>query len=134
MARRKIAIKKIENVSARQVTFSKRRRGLFKKAQELSTLCDAEIALIVFSPAGNLFHFATTSIGQVTERRISYSELKLDLDKSHQPYDNELQVEGEYFKLEKALKEKTHELRYIYIYIYIYISWNRDLIKRYASM
>ncbi|KAK6156794.1 hypothetical protein DH2020_011042 [Rehmannia glutinosa] len=42
MVRQKIQIKKIDNLTARQVTFSKRRRGLFKKAQELSTLCDAE--------------------------------------------------------------------------------------------
>ena len=47
MTRRKIQIKKIDNATARQVTFSKRRRGLFKKAFELSTLCDAEIGLKV---------------------------------------------------------------------------------------
>ncbi|RVW97554.1 MADS-box protein SVP [Vitis vinifera] len=39
----------------------KRRRGLFKKAQELSTLCDAEIALIVFSAAGKLFEYSSSS-------------------------------------------------------------------------
>ena len=47
MTRRKIQIKKIDNMTSRQVTFSKRRRGLFKKAFELSTLCDAEIGLKV---------------------------------------------------------------------------------------
>ncbi|KAF9663355.1 hypothetical protein SADUNF_Sadunf17G0041200 [Salix dunnii] len=46
MTRKKIQIKKIDNTTARQVTFSKRRRGLFKKAYELSILCDAEIALM----------------------------------------------------------------------------------------
>ncbi|RVW98944.1 MADS-box protein JOINTLESS [Vitis vinifera] len=61
MARQKIQIKKIDNTAARQVTFSKRRRGLFKKAQELSTLCDAEIALIVFSAAGKLFEYSSSS-------------------------------------------------------------------------
>lgn len=60
MAREKIKIKKIDNVTARQVTFSKRRRGLFKKAQELSVLCDAEVALIVFSATGKLFDYAST--------------------------------------------------------------------------
>ena len=53
-------MKKIDNRAARQVTFSKRRRGLFKKAQELSTLCDAEIALIVFSSTGKLFDYASS--------------------------------------------------------------------------
>ncbi|XP_054817640.1 floral homeotic protein APETALA 1 C-like [Prosopis cineraria] len=47
MTRRKIQIKKIDSVTAGQVTFSKRRKGLFKKAQELSILCDTEIALWV---------------------------------------------------------------------------------------
>lgn len=60
MVRQKIQIKKIDNLTARQVTFSKRRRGLFKKAQELSTLCDAEVALIVFSATGKLFEFSSS--------------------------------------------------------------------------
>lgn len=60
MVRRKIPIKKIDNVTARQVTFSKRKSGLFKKARELSLLCDAEIALIVFSPGGKLFDYGSS--------------------------------------------------------------------------
>ncbi|KAG6652776.1 hypothetical protein CIPAW_05G030000 [Carya illinoinensis] len=59
MTRKKIQIKRIDNTTARQVTFSKRRKGLFKKALELSTLCDAEIALIVFSATGKLFDYAS---------------------------------------------------------------------------
>ena len=60
MTRQKIEIKKIDNITSRQVTFSKRRRGLFKKAQELSTLCDAEMALIVFSSTGKLYEYASS--------------------------------------------------------------------------
>lgn len=60
MVRQKIQINKIDNLTARQVTFSKRRRGLFKKAQELSVLCDAEIALIVFSATEKLFDFSSS--------------------------------------------------------------------------
>ena len=62
MARQKIQIKKIDNTAARQVTFSKRRRGLFKKAQDISILCDAEIALIVFSAAGKLFEYSSSRL------------------------------------------------------------------------
>ncbi|MBA0702032.1 hypothetical protein Goari_020543 [Gossypium aridum] len=62
MTRQRIEIKKIANTAARQVTFSKRRRGLFKKAHELSTLCDAEIALIVFSTTGKLFKYSSTRL------------------------------------------------------------------------
>ena len=62
MVRQRIEIKKIANVTARQVTFSKRRRGLFKKAQELTTLCDAEIALIVFSATGKLYEYSSSRL------------------------------------------------------------------------
>ncbi|KAF4376431.1 hypothetical protein G4B88_000119 [Cannabis sativa] len=79
MTRQKIEIKKIENITARQVTFSKRRRGLFKKALELSTLCDAEIALIVFSTTGKLYHYATSSMPQNERKR--YALLKKELEK-----------------------------------------------------
>lgn len=60
MAREKIRIKKIDNITARQVTFSKRRRGIFKKADELSVLCDADVALIIFSSTGKLFEFSSS--------------------------------------------------------------------------
>nr|KYP70057.1 MADS-box protein JOINTLESS [Cajanus cajan] len=64
MTRAKIKIKKIDNITARQVTFSKRRRGLFKKAAELSVLCDAEVGLIVFSSTGKLFDFSSSKYVQ----------------------------------------------------------------------
>ncbi|KAK2973508.1 hypothetical protein RJ640_020170 [Escallonia rubra] len=63
MAREKIQIRKIDNATARQVTFSKRRRGLFKKAEELAVLCDADVALIVFSSTGKLFEYSSSSKG-----------------------------------------------------------------------
>ncbi|KAG6514314.1 hypothetical protein ZIOFF_024664 [Zingiber officinale] len=42
MVRGKTQMRRIENLASRQVTFSKHRRGLLKKAFELSVLCDAE--------------------------------------------------------------------------------------------
>uniref|UniRef100_A0ACD6A1S3 Uncharacterized protein n=2 Tax=Avena sativa TaxID=4498 RepID=A0ACD6A1S3_AVESA len=61
MGRGKIAIERIDNVTNRQVTFSKRRRGLMKKARELAILCDADLALIVFSSTGRLYDYASSS-------------------------------------------------------------------------
>ena len=58
MGRGKIEIKKIENPTNRQVTYSKRRLGLMKKAKELTVLCDAEVALIVFSSRGRLYEYS----------------------------------------------------------------------------
>ncbi|XP_056160086.1 MADS-box protein AGL42-like isoform X4 [Syzygium oleosum] len=61
MARGKIQMRRIENATSRQVTFSKRRTGLLKKAHELSVLCDAEVALIIFSQKGKLYEFSSNS-------------------------------------------------------------------------
>ncbi|GLT68830.1 hypothetical protein SLA2020_410280 [Shorea laevis] len=57
MARTKLVLKKIQNKAYRHITFAKRKTGLVKKAYELSTLCDVEVALIIFSPAGKLILF-----------------------------------------------------------------------------
>ncbi|XP_042472169.1 MADS-box transcription factor 50-like [Zingiber officinale] len=53
-------MRRIENLTSQQVAFSKHRRGLLKKAFELSVLCDAEIGLIVFSARGKLYKFASS--------------------------------------------------------------------------
>ncbi|PON45296.1 MADS-box transcription factor [Parasponia andersonii] len=58
MGRKKVELKRIEDKSSRQVTFSKRRSGLIKKARELSVLCDIDVALIIFSSRGRLYEFA----------------------------------------------------------------------------
>ncbi|KAL9326642.1 hypothetical protein ACSQ67_007287 [Phaseolus vulgaris] len=70
MVRGKTQMKRIENETSRQVTFSKRRNGLLKKAFELSVLCDAEVALIIFSTRGRLYEFSssTSSINKTVER------------------------------------------------------------------
>ncbi|XXG77417.1 hypothetical protein AAC387_Pa08g1574 [Persea americana] len=68
MGRGKIEIKRIENTTNRQVTFCKRRNGLLKKAYELSVLCDAEVALIVFSTRGRLYEYASNSVKATIER------------------------------------------------------------------
>ncbi|KAK1286334.1 Agamous-like MADS-box protein AGL61 [Acorus calamus] len=65
MGRQKIEMKKIEKEDARQVCFSKRRQGVFKKASELSILCGAHIAIIVFSPGGKPYVFAHPSLDSV---------------------------------------------------------------------
>ncbi|XP_031377421.1 MADS-box protein SOC1-like isoform X2 [Punica granatum] len=68
MVRGKTQMRRIENATSRQVTFSKRRNGLLKKAFELSVLCDAEVALLIFSPRGKLYEFASASMKETIER------------------------------------------------------------------
>ncbi|KAJ1396532.1 hypothetical protein SESBI_32456 [Sesbania bispinosa] len=109
MMKAKMEIKKIDNIGARQVTFSKRKKGLFKKAQELSTLCDAEIALTVFSSAGKLFEYATSSVQQVVERY----NMHPSIDRLQHP-STELQPDSDtynYFMMSKDVADRTCELR-----------------------
>ncbi|CAD6332800.1 unnamed protein product [Miscanthus lutarioriparius] len=73
MGRQKIEIRRIESDEARQVCFSKRRAGLFKKASELSILCGADVAAVVFSPAGKAFSFGHPSVESVVERFLASS-------------------------------------------------------------
>nr|WAO97430.1 MADS-box transcription factor 27 [Lonicera japonica] len=91
MGRGKVEMKRIENKINRQVTFSKRRGGLLKKAHEISVLCDAEVALIVFSTKGKLFEYATDScMEKILERyeRYSYAERQLVAPDSDQSSGN----------------------------------------------
>nr|GEV45567.1 Gag-Pol polyprotein [Tanacetum cinerariifolium] len=60
MGRGKITIRRIDNLTSRQVTFSKRSRGLLKKAKELAVLCDAEVGLVIFSSTGRLHEYASS--------------------------------------------------------------------------
>lgn len=59
MGRGRVQLKRIENKTSQQVTFFKRRTGLLKKANEISVLCDAQVALIMFSTKGKLFEFSS---------------------------------------------------------------------------
>ncbi|KAK9690857.1 hypothetical protein RND81_09G158800 [Saponaria officinalis] len=66
--RQKVKMERMEKDSNRQVTFSKRRSGLFKKASELCTLCGAEAAIIVFSPGKKAFSFGHPCVETVLNR------------------------------------------------------------------
>ncbi|KAF8031096.1 hypothetical protein BT93_D0324 [Corymbia citriodora subsp. variegata] len=68
MGRRKIEIEMVTDSSTRQVTFSKRRTGLFKKANELAILCAVQIAIIVFSPGGKPFSFGHPNVESIVHR------------------------------------------------------------------
>ncbi|KAI5656124.1 hypothetical protein M9H77_24917 [Catharanthus roseus] len=83
MARGKIQIKRIENQTNRQVTYSKRRNGLFKKAHELTVLCDAKVSIIMVSSTQKLHEYIspTTSTKQLIDQY--QKALGVDLWNSH---------------------------------------------------
>ncbi|XP_018110778.1 myocyte-specific enhancer factor 2A homolog isoform X9 [Xenopus laevis] len=74
MGRRKIQITRIMDDRNKQVTFTKRKFGLMKKAYELSVLCDCEIALIIFNGSNKLFQYASTDMDKVLLKYTEYNE------------------------------------------------------------
>ncbi|KAL5822212.1 hypothetical protein ACOSQ3_024094 [Xanthoceras sorbifolium] len=83
MGRVKAELKKVENKTYRHISFSKRKSGLVKKAYELSTLCDVDVGLIAFSPAGKLVLFdGNTRTEEILKRYIDlpYHQRGRDMD------------------------------------------------------
>ncbi|XP_043717182.1 MADS-box protein SOC1-like isoform X2 [Telopea speciosissima] len=103
MVRGKTQMKRIENATSRQVTFSKRRSGLLKKAFELSVLCDAEVALIIFSPRGKLYEFCNSGMQKTIDR---YQRLARDVQINNEAVEPNMQ----HLKCEAANMAKKIEL------------------------
>ncbi|XP_062019555.1 agamous-like MADS-box protein AGL62 [Rosa rugosa] len=97
MGRQRIEVHKLEKASNRQVTFSKRRFGVFKKASELCTLSGAEIALIVDSPAKKTYSFGYPSMEAVIDR----------YENMNAPLANNSNTEQ---LMEAACRRQTHDL------------------------
>ncbi|KAL8217616.1 hypothetical protein R6Q57_020989 [Mikania cordata] len=84
MGRGRVTLKRIENKINRQVTFSKRRAGLLKKSHEISVLCDADVAVIVFSTKGKLHEYASnSSMERILERYERYSHAEMQHTSDH---------------------------------------------------
>nr|AIZ95432.1 MADS36 [Apostasia odorata] len=102
MGRGRVELKRIENKINRQVTFAKRRNGLLKKAYELSVLCDAEVALIIFSNRGRLFEFcSSSSMTQTLER---YQTCSYNAGESMVPSKETQNTYQEYLKLKARVE------------------------------
>ncbi|XP_063948805.1 floral homeotic protein PMADS 2-like [Daucus carota subsp. sativus] len=97
MGRGKIEIKRIENSTNRHVTYSKRRNGLFKKAQEINVLCDAKVSVVVVNSSNKMFEFCSsnTTLANQLQSYQDISRTKLwdakheDLSKEIERIDNE---------------------------------------------
>ncbi|CAN1167241.1 Agamous-like MADS-box protein AGL29 [Linum perenne] len=96
MGRRKIEMTMVKDKNCRQVTFSKRRTGLFKKAHELATLCAIRIAILVFSPGGKPFSFGSPDVNSITVQFLN-------------PNENP-STSGENNNISRAMKEMNEEL------------------------
>ncbi|KAE8010569.1 hypothetical protein FH972_006931 [Carpinus fangiana] len=83
MGRGKIEIKRIENQTNRQVTYSKRRNGLIKKAQELTVLCDAKVSLIMLSSNDKLHEYTSPTTTTKNIYDLYQKSKDIDLWSSH---------------------------------------------------
>ncbi|KAJ8624012.1 hypothetical protein MRB53_032542 [Persea americana] len=92
MGRGKIEIKRIENLTNRQVTYSKRRGGILKKAKEITILCDAEVSLVIFSSTGKMSEYCSpsTTLVKILDRYQKGSGKKL-WDAKHEFLSNEVE-------------------------------------------
>ncbi|KAK3413499.1 agamous-like MADS-box protein MADS2 [Eucalyptus grandis] len=114
MGRGRVELKRIENKINRQVTFAKRRNGLLKKAYELSVLCDAEVALIIFSTRGKLYEFCSSpSMLKTLDRyqKCSYGSVEVnkpskELENAYREY---LKLKGRFEALQRTQRNLMGE-------------------------
>ncbi|WOG97221.1 hypothetical protein DCAR_0416561 [Daucus carota subsp. sativus] len=102
MGRGKIEIKRIENQNNRQVTYSKRRKGLIKKAKEITVLCEAAVSVVIFSSPSKLYEYCSpsTSITEMLDRYHQHSGQRL-WDPEHEALSNEI----------KRIKEENEKMQ-----------------------
>ncbi|KAK3012002.1 hypothetical protein RJ639_011260 [Escallonia herrerae] len=112
--RKKIEIKKIEEINSRAVTFSKRRSGLFKKASELCVLTGAEAAIVVQSPGGRAFAFGHPNAEAIMDRYLTGkpkagpTKAQPDMREFNQHY-NEVSMEVEKEKRRKEIIKESRD-------------------------
>ncbi|XP_051133260.1 agamous-like MADS-box protein AGL29 [Andrographis paniculata] len=115
--RQRIPIQQIENQSDRYASFSKRRLSLYKKASELSTLCGANMGIIIYSPTGNPYSFFSPNMDvllrryrnptQAPDRMIGYIEdhLRNQIQQQNQQLDEVLEMKEEIKARDKELNK-----------------------------
>nr|WDA53356.1 MADS-box protein 25 [Erycina pusilla] len=114
MGRAKRQMKRIEKKINRQVTFSKRRNGLIKKAFELSVLCDIDVALLMFSPSGRLTQFSGhRRIEDIISRYLNLLEAQRGSPGDANKNDEEIILQEYISKCHQQLEMYEECLRYL---------------------
>nr|XP_009612339.1 agamous-like MADS-box protein AGL61 [Nicotiana tomentosiformis] len=68
--RKSIRLAKIENQNNRQVTFSKCRNGVFKKANELAVMTGAEVGIIVCPQGSKPYSFGHPNVNETINKYV----------------------------------------------------------------
>ncbi|KAG5611629.1 hypothetical protein H5410_022910 [Solanum commersonii] len=97
---RRIKIKKTEEMTRRQVTFSKRRTCLLKKVKEIAICCDVDVLFVAFSSADRLSKFCSQR--RIEDMLQRYIELPVERRLTHM---------ADVQNLELQIKKSTLELQ-----------------------
>uniref|UniRef100_K9LWB5 GLO-like protein 3 n=1 Tax=Iris fulva TaxID=92176 RepID=K9LWB5_9ASPA len=120
----RIEIKRIENSTNRQVTFSKRRNGIIKKAREISVLCECDVSLVIFSSLGKMSEYCSpnTKLPELLERYqqnsgkklwdAKHENLSMEIERIKRENDN-MQIELRHMKGEDLNSLHPRELIHI---------------------
>ncbi|CAJ2651425.1 PISTILLATA protein [Trifolium pratense] len=108
MGRGKFELKRIENSSNRQVTYSKRKNGILKKAKEISILCDSQVSLILSGESGKIHEYISpsTTLIDVLDR-YQRATGKTLWNAEHESLSNEID------RIKKENENMEIELRYL---------------------
>ena len=55
-----------------QITFMKRKLGLFRKAYQLSVLCDCQISVIIMPKNNKLFQYSSSDMNSILQKYVSH--------------------------------------------------------------
>ncbi|XP_042038227.1 agamous-like MADS-box protein AGL104 [Salvia splendens] len=108
MGRKKLSMRLIENPTSRQLTYTKRKEGIIKKAGELAVLCDTDVALIMFAPSGRLASFASN--GRIEDILLRFVDRPDELRGG--PINHEEELEEKLDKLTRKQRESQEKMRY----------------------
>ncbi|KAK6939919.1 Transcription factor, MADS-box [Dillenia turbinata] len=137
MGRGKIEIKRIENLSNRQVTFSKRRNGIIKKAKEITVLCDAHVSLVIFGSSGKMVEYCSpsTTVTDILDRYhkqsgkrlwdAKHENLSKEIERIKKENDN-MQIELRHLKGEDITSLPHKELMVLEEALETGLAWVRD--------
>nr|XP_043618658.1 floral homeotic protein PMADS 2-like [Erigeron canadensis] len=109
MGRGKIEIKRIENTSNRQVTYSKRKNGIIKKAKEITVLCDANVSLVIYGSSGKMYEYCAPKPSILIDMLDKYQRLSGNKlwDAKHENRQNEID------RIKKENESMQIELRHL---------------------
>ena len=120
LGKKKIKISKIENKTSSLITYYKRKKGLIKKAMELSLLCDVEIFLVIVDQKDRLsitcsksiHDFINKNIININNRIVKETFTLKDYEKI---YGNEKNMKTLINKIniDEKILNKNEELKYI---------------------